>query len=109
STNYRLARKNAFIDTGNLMASFQRMAQEPKSQQKGLQTIYKLVELNHSLLSAIASLGTYIQTHHTTKASEAFNVVANTISRNLERAIAVLDHTPMPLPEEISENLETRF
>jgi HAMP domain-containing protein len=33
STSYRLARKNAFIEIGNLMASFQRMTQEPKSKQ----------------------------------------------------------------------------
>jgi hypothetical protein len=30
-TSYRLARKHAFIEVGNLMASFQRMLQEPKS------------------------------------------------------------------------------
>jgi uncharacterized membrane protein YccC len=91
TTSYRLARKNAFIETGNLMASFQRMSLEPKSKQKQLPQIYKLAVLNHTLLSASASLGTYIQSHKTSKASNAFNIVAQTVMRNLERAIALLN------------------
>ncbi|MGK4567606.1 hypothetical protein [Flavobacterium sp. 3HN19-14] len=107
--SYRVSRKNAFIELGNLMASFQRMTQEPKSKQKQLQQLYKLVELNHTLLSASASLGTYVQTHHTTKASEAFNVVVNTVIRNLNLAIAVLDDTESEVSIEKKENLELRF
>jgi uncharacterized membrane protein (TIGR01666 family) len=87
---YRLARKNAFVEIGNLMQSYQRMAQEPKSKQKQQQQIYKLAVLNHTLLSSLASLGTFVQSHKTTKASEAFNVVVNTIIKNLDHAIALL-------------------
>ena len=91
-TSYRLARKNAFIEIGNLMASFQRMSQEPKSKQTQLPQVYKLVELNHSLLSSLASLGTYIQSHKTTTASKAFNIVVETVKNNLENAITILDN-----------------
>lgn len=91
TTSYRLARKNAFIETGNLMASFQRMSQEPKSKQKQLPQIYKLAVLNHTLLSASASLGTYIQSHKTSTASAAFNTVAETAIKNLDRAITLLN------------------
>ncbi|RZJ65821.1 MAG: FUSC family protein [Flavobacterium sp.] len=91
TTSYRLARKNAFIETGNLMASFQRMSQEPKSKQKQLPQIYKLAVLNHTLLSASASLGTYIQSHRTTKASNAFNIVVETVIKNLESSITLLN------------------
>lgn len=90
STSYRLARKQAFIEIGNLMASFQRMVQEPKSKQKQLPQVYKLAVLNHTLLSSSASMGTYIQSHKTTSASEAFNVVVNTVIKNLDDAIALL-------------------
>ncbi|MXN92921.1 FUSC family protein [Flavobacterium sp. Sd200] len=90
TTTYRLARKNAFVELGNLMQSYQRMTQEPKSKQKQLQQIYKLAVLNHTLLSSLASLGTYIQSHKTYKASEAFNVVVNTVIKNLDNAIALL-------------------
>lgn len=90
STSYRLARKNAFIEVGNLMASFQRMSQEPKSKQKQLPQVYKLVVLNHSLLSSLASLGTYTQSHKTSTASKAFNLVVDAVYKNLDHAIAVL-------------------
>lgn len=90
TTSYRLARKSAFIELGNLMSSYQRMVQEPKSKQKQQQQVYKLAVLNHTLLSSLASLGTYIQSHKTYKASEAFNVVVTTVIRNLDHAIAIL-------------------
>ncbi|RTY92380.1 FUSC family membrane protein [Flavobacterium sp. GT3R68] len=89
-TSYKLARKHAFIEIGNLMASFQRMLQEPKSKQKQVRPVYKLAVLNHSLLSSSASMGTYIQSHKTTSASEAFNVVVNAVIKNLDNAIAIL-------------------
>lgn len=91
TTDYRLSRKNAFVAIGNLMSSYQRMAQEPKSKQKQQQQVYKLAVLNHTLLSSLASLGTYIQGHKTYKASEAFNVVVNTVIKNLQTAISLLN------------------
>lgn len=89
--SYRLARKGAFIELGNLMASYQRMIQEPKSKQKQQQQVYKLAVLNHTLLSSLASLGTYLQSRKRTQASEAFNVVVTAVSRNLDHAIALLN------------------
>lgn len=108
---YRLARKQAFIETGNLMASFQRMSQEPRSKQKHLANIYKLAVLNHTLLSASASLGTYIQSHKTSKASNAFNSVADTVTRNLSKATELLTFKEKgdELPEEAQEDLALRF
>ena len=91
TTGYRLARKNAFVELGNLMSSYQRMVQEPKSKQKQQQQVYKLAVLNHTLLSSLASLGTYTQSHKTYTASEAFNVVVNTVIRNLDQAITLLN------------------
>ncbi|MFV5688156.1 FUSC family membrane protein [Flavobacterium sp. ZT3R25] len=110
STAYRLARKNAFIEIGNLMASFQRMIQEPKSKQKQLPQVYKLAILNHSLLSSSASLGTYIQSHKTTSASEAFNVVVDTVIKNLDNAIALLKENDLDIKENLpKEDLAMRF
>jgi len=111
TTSYKLARKQAFIEIGNLMTSFQRMLQEPKSKQKQMKLVYKLVELNHSLLSSSASLGTYVQTHQTTKASVAFNVVVNSVIKNLEMAIEILqarDRVTM-LENIAEEDLNIRF
>jgi uncharacterized membrane protein YccC len=91
TTVYKVARKNAFIEIGNLMASFQRMSQEPKSKQKKIAQVYKLTVLNHTLLSSIASMGTYIQSHKTTAASDAFNRVMATVLQNLDDALLVLN------------------
>ncbi|UFH34152.1 FUSC family protein [Flavobacterium acetivorans] len=110
STSYRLARKHAFIEIGNLMASFQRMVQEPKSKQNKLPQVYKLTVLNHSLLSSAASLGTYIQSHKTTEASEAFNMVFDKVIENLESAIILLKEDGTELAEQtVSEELSKRF
>ncbi|KIA85606.1 FUSC family membrane protein [Flavobacterium sp. AED] len=109
STSYRLARKNAFIEIGNLMASFQRMIQEPKSKQKQLPQVYKLAILNHSLLSSSASLGTYIQSHKTTSASEAFNVVVDTVIKNLDNAISLLKNDSDIKESLPKEDLAMRF
>ncbi len=91
NSNYRLARNRAFIEIGNLMASFQRMLQEPKSKQNNLQQVYKITVINNAMLSSAASLGTYTQTHKTTDASESFNSVFNKIISNLDQAIAILN------------------
>jgi len=111
TTAYRLARKNAFVELGNLMSSYQRMAQEPKSKQKHQQQAYKLAVLNHTLLSSLASLGTYTQSHKTYKASEAFNVVVGTVIKNLDRAIALLtlDIQAEQAQENQNEEMATRF
>ncbi len=90
NNNYRLARNQAFIEIGNLMASFQRMLQEPKSKQNNIQHVYKITVINNAMLSSAASIGTYTQTHKTTDASEAFNSVIDQIISNLDQAIANL-------------------
>lgn len=97
--DYKVSRKQAFIELGNLMTSFQRMEQEPKSKQKQMSQIYKITELSHTLLSASASLGSYVQTHKTSKASEAFNVVIDAVTNNLNEAISVLNNDKNEISE----------
>ena len=104
---YRLARNQAFIEIGNLMASFQRMLQEPKSRQDKLQQVYKFTVINNALLSSAASLGTYTQSHKTTKASEAFNVVFDKIIKNLDAAISLLKEENQP--NEIDVSIDDSF
>lgn len=106
TTSYRVARKNAFVGVGNLMASFQRMTQEPKSKQVKISEIYKLAVLNHTLLSSSASLGTYIQSHRTSSASEAFNVVVDKVIRNLDAAIMLLNLETAQVIDTIKDNEE---
>ena len=90
--SYKLARKNAFLDMGALSGAFQRMTQEPKSKQKQLGLIYEIVGLNHTFLSALASLGSYIRTHPTTSASRDFEAYTLAISNNLKNTVKLLQN-----------------
>ena len=82
--SYKLARKEAFLAVSNLNASFQRLTQDPKSKQQEFQLIYEMVTLNQTMVSAIASIGTFVIHHKTTAASEEFNRVVLKISNTLE-------------------------
>ena len=109
-SSYRLARNQAFIGVGDLMASFQRMIQEPKSKQNNLQVFYKLTVLNNAFLSSAASLGTYTQSHKTTDASEAFNNAIAQIIKKLDYAIFLLLENKSDIPEEIiQEDISRNF
>lgn len=111
NTTYRLARNQAFIEIGNLMSSFQRMLQEPKSKQNKQQQVYKLTVINNALLSSAASLGTYTQTHKTTDASELFNSVFDNIIKNLDYAILLLNNNKnqIRIDSQSNENLNNSF
>ncbi len=89
-TSYNIARKEAFLETSNLNSAFQRMAQEPKAKQKGADTIYELVVLNHTFLASLASLSSFIQNHKTTEASEQFKITTEVINTNLDLVLSCL-------------------
>ncbi|MBP8754970.1 MAG: FUSC family protein [Chitinophagales bacterium] len=103
-TSYNIARKEAFLETSNLNAAFQRMTQEPKSKQKELDKVYELVVLNHTFLTSLASLSTYIQNNKTTEASVRFITATETIDTNLERVLKCLNDKKCDEPEIISNN-----
>src|SRR5690625_5606549 len=54
SEAYKLSRKKAFLAMSDLSASFQRMAQEPKTQQKDLEKNNEIDMLNNKNLVATA-------------------------------------------------------
>ncbi|SFU40480.1 Uncharacterized membrane protein YccC [Pustulibacterium marinum] len=89
-TEYKLSRKMAFIQMGNLHAAFQRMTQEPKSKQNKMPELYEVVVIQHTFLSAAAALGTYIQSHETTEASEYFKTYINGIKARISNCLALL-------------------
>lgn len=91
ASEYRIARKQAFLKLSNLNSAFQRMTQEPKSRQEKLGKFYELVELNHAFLASLASLGTYILTNPTTPASKNFKLVTAEIINNLEICEQILN------------------
>ncbi len=56
TVEYKLARKDVYVESGNLSAAFERMISEPKSKQKNRQEIHRFIVLNHMLSSAIAAI-----------------------------------------------------
>ena len=90
STSYKISRREAFLNMGNLNAAYQRLNQEPKSKQKDLATSYELVVLSNTFLSSMTSLGTYIRTNTTTKPSEEFLKIVDETCKNLGHVQDVL-------------------
>jgi uncharacterized membrane protein (TIGR01666 family) len=62
-TNYKVARKEVFVNTSNLASLFQRMFSEPKSKQLHIQELHQFTVLNHLLSSYIATLSLYNKEH----------------------------------------------
>ena len=89
-TSYNIARKEAFLETSNLSSAFQRMTQDPKSKQREMDKVYELVVLNHTFLTSLSSLSTYIKNYKTTEASERFKLAAKKIENNLDNVLQCL-------------------
>jgi uncharacterized membrane protein (TIGR01666 family) len=59
-TAYKLARKDVFVKSANLSATFERMTSEPKSKQRNIKDVHKFVVLNHILSSYIATIASEV-------------------------------------------------
>lgn len=59
SVNYRIARRNAHSSDGELASLISNMSSEPKSFQTSQEEAFKLLCLNHTLLSYISALGVH--------------------------------------------------
>ncbi|MFA5296846.1 MAG: FUSC family membrane protein [Lutibacter sp.] len=84
STVYKLARKEAFLNIGDLNAAYQRMSQDPKSKQIELSTIYDIVVFNNTFLSSLTALGTFIRINKTSEVPAEFNIYVENICSNLD-------------------------
>ncbi|WP_067147512.1 FUSC family protein [Pseudotamlana agarivorans] len=91
-TTYSLARKEAFLQIGNLNAAYQRLVQEPKSKQKDSATVYELTTILNTFLSSLSSLGMYIRTNETGEAPKHFEIYVKHILFNLIKSIAILNN-----------------
>lgn len=88
---YKLARKEAFLALSELSAAFQRFTQDPKSKQTEFKLIYDIVTLNQTILSAIASLGSFINGYKTTQKSIETNAMFSKITNTLSQTTSMLD------------------
>ncbi len=92
ATAYKIPRKEAFLAIANLNSAFQRLTQDPKSKQKEYELIYEMVTLNNTILSALASLSSFIQNHDIGEVSDHFDTMVNYIENILDDAIHILDN-----------------
>jgi uncharacterized membrane protein YccC len=63
-TEYKLARKDVYVNSANLSATFERMTSEPKSKQRSIKDIHKFVVLNHILASYTANIASTLVKYH---------------------------------------------
>ncbi len=80
-TEYKLARKDVYVQSANLSAAFERMTSEPKSKQRNIKDIHKFVVLNHILSSYIATVASEITIKKMHKATpETLKLVKKSIN-----------------------------
>ncbi len=92
STEQQAARKNALVALANLSDAFNRMSSEPKTQQKGVETLHHFVVLNHKLTSYIAALSYYAQMQTISHKSNDFIKVTDDILQYFTNASAYLNN-----------------
>lgn len=81
TTMYKLARKEVYVKSANLSATFERMTSEPKSKQRKIKEIHKFVVLNHILSSYIANIASGLVKKELHKPhAEALKLVKKSIS-----------------------------
>jgi hypothetical protein len=90
TTEYKLARKDVFLKSGNLSAAFERMTSEPKSKQKNVKEIHKFVVLNHILSSYIATVAAEVIGKRLAEPQPE-------ISRAVKKSLAVLNDISIKL------------
>jgi uncharacterized membrane protein (TIGR01666 family) len=116
-TNYKIARKDAFVALANLSDIFQRMLSEPKSQQPKLPQYHQFVTASHMLSSYIASLSYNASRFGTKYAQEDFKPMVREIEKRFSVALSMmengqvqlqLENTRLPIHKKVQVLLEQR-
>lgn len=92
---YKLARKEVYLNSANLSAAFHRMVSEPKNKQKNEKLVHQFVVLNHILFSNIASLATSLLSREQATYTPELLAVA-------KRAVALLIESSRHFEHEIT-------
>ncbi|QHS56893.1 hypothetical protein GWR56_15565 [Mucilaginibacter sp. 14171R-50] len=99
-TEYKLARKDVYVNSANLSAAFERMTSEPKSKQRSIKDIHKFVVLNHILASYTANIASaLIRLGQLRPHTDMLKLV--------KRSIAVLTEIEKKLSGESTEKIST--
>ena len=91
TTEYKVARKKAFLALANLNAGLQRMLQEPKSQQKNYTVRNEIQVLQQDFLSCVATLSTQLSETPSPIIRDLFVRAIQEIQHKLQHCVALLD------------------
>ena len=92
TTEFKLARKDMYVKSANLSATFERMTSEPKSKQRKIKEIHKFVVLSHILSSYLSNLASGVTEKNLHK-SQPENL------KLIRKSIAVLNDSAQKLGE----------
>lgn len=93
---YKLARKNVYLNSANLSAAFQRMLSEPKNKQKAEKDIHQFVVLNHILFSNSATVATTLLSRNVrTYPAELIHLAKKTVATLNESSKKLGDAIPV--------------
>ncbi|MCY7357236.1 MAG: FUSC family protein [Rudanella sp.] len=99
-TDYKLARKDLYVQSANLSAAFERMLSEPKSKQSHQQDLLEFAVLNHIFASNIATIVTGAQHRQT-------HALGEPLLRPLRRSVGhlqeALSHVDPPKQKSVEE------
>ena len=88
-TDLKLARKDTYVASANMMAAFQRMLSEPKRKQKNTSQVYHYVVLNHTLTSHTAALAAYNMHHGVQFPRPEYREITDYLLRCMDQLIAL--------------------
>jgi uncharacterized membrane protein YccC len=106
---YKLARKEVYLNSANLAAAFQRMISEPKSKQRNSERAHEFVVLSYILFSNMATVATGLFAREPKRHSEQLIALACRSYSQLQHTVKELDgniteETPkLKLPEQKAE------
>ena len=115
--DYKLRRKDAFIEQANLSGAFARMMNEPKSKQGDIKNIYQMVVLIYTLNSHIVTLAGFAKNFTHQFANEDFKDIREDIAAELNEALLLIEHkavsetshhAPIELKDELEELVDMR-
>lgn len=90
-TDYKVARKNAFLSLANLNAGLQRMLQEPKSQQKNYAELNDFIVLQQDFLSTLSAMALQLTSVESQLPKSVFILAMLQIQKQIENSLKALE------------------
>lgn len=88
---FRLSRKAAFIELGNLSDNFQRMLSEPKGKRAKISQMHQFVATTHMMTSYIASLSYYAHTQTQNLPPIEIGIEVSEIEKEMSEGIQLMN------------------